>query len=322
MDRRAFVAILACGAVTVWLTTKAQHARQFRRVGVLTGGTASNAAAPLSASLREYGWIEGQNLIIDARGAGGKAALAAALAEELVQLNVEVLVAFGAVASRAAKNATTTTPIVANSGDPVRLGLVSSMSRPGGNITGYSLIAPELAAKRLEILRELLPKAVRIGELVDPGNEYWRLVRKDYEEVFRSLGMQPVFVELPNPGALEQALAELARQRVDALIVRGDPVFFTSRDQIMDFALKHALPTMAESRQLLTAMGFVSYGPDLTAMTSRMAAYVDKILRGAKPGDLPIEQPTKFELVINLKTAKALGITIPQSLRGQAELIE
>jgi putative ABC transport system substrate-binding protein len=319
MDRRTFIGAFARGLLAAPLIANAQQAAQTRRIGVLSGGTASNAVAPLSASLSDYGWVEGRNLIIDARGAGGKAELAAGLAAELVQLKVEVIVTFGAVASVAAKNATTTIPIVTTTGDPVRLGLVSSMSRPGGNITGVTTIAPELAAKRLELIRELLPKATRIGELVDPGNQYWQLVRKDYEEAFRSLGMQPIFVELADPAAVDQAFAALTRQRAEALIVRGDPVFFATRDRIMDLALKHALPTIAEGRSLVTAGGFASYGPNETARFGRTAALVDKILKGAKPGDLPIEQPTKFEFVINLKTAKALGITIPQSLLLRAD---
>jgi len=273
----------------------------------------------LSASLREYGWIEGQNLIIEARGADGRAELAATLAAELVQLKVDLIVTYGSVASVAAKDSTTTIPIVATTGDPVRLGLVSSMSRPGGNITGMSTIAPELAAKRLELLRELLPKVTRIGELVDPGNQYWRLVRKEYEEAFRALGLQPIFVELTNPAALNEAFVELTRQRAEALIVRGDPVFYSLRERITSLALKQALPTMAESRQIVTAGGFVSYGPDVPTMVGRTAALINRILKGAKPGDLPIEQPHKFEFVINLKTAKALGLTIPQSLLARAD---
>ena len=256
---------------------------------------------------------------IESRGAEGSAGRAASLAQELVQLDVEVLVTFGAVAGRAAKDATTTIPIVMSVDDPVRLGWVASLSHPGGNITGYSTIAPELAAKRLEILHELLPKATRIGELVDPSNEYLELVRKEYETVFRSMGMQPVFIEITNPETLDQTLAELTRQRVDALIVRGDPVIFSHRDQIMDFALKHALPTMAEGRQFLSTTGFVSYGPTQVGMFNQMASLVAKILRGAKPGDLPFEQPSKIELVINLKTAKALGIPIPQTIVLRAD---
>jgi putative ABC transport system substrate-binding protein len=197
--------------------------------------------------LREYGWIEGENLHIESRGAEGSAARAASLAQELVKLDVEVLVTFGAVAGRAAKDATTTIPIVMSVGDPVRLGWVASLSHPGGNITGYSTIAPELAVKRLEILHELLPKATRIGELVDPSNVYFQLVRKEYETAFRSMGMQPVFIEIATPETLDQTLAELTQQRVDALIVRGDPIIFSHRDQIMDFALKHALPTMPKA---------------------------------------------------------------------------
>jgi putative ABC transport system substrate-binding protein len=319
INRRTFLGTLACGFIAAPLIANAQQAARTRRIGVLSGGAASNAVAPLSASLRDYGWVEGQNLSIDARGTGGKAELAAGLAAELVQLKVEVIVTFGAVASVAAKNSTTTIPIVTTTGDPVRLGLVSSMSRPGGNITGVSTIAPELAAKRLELIRELLPKATRIGELVDPGNQYWQLVRKDYEEAFRSLGMQPIFVELADPAAVDQAFATLTRQRAEALIVRGDPAFYDMRDRITSLALKHALPTMAETRPLVAAGAFASYGPNVPAQFARTAALVDKILKGAKPGDLPIEQPTKFELVLNLKTAKALGITIPQSLLLRAD---
>jgi putative tryptophan/tyrosine transport system substrate-binding protein len=318
MDRRKFIGTIAGGLLAAPLAAIA-HQAATRRIGVLTGGTASDPVAALSARLRDYGWVEGQNLIIEGRGADGKVELAPALAAELVQLKVDLIVTFGAVAALAAKNATTTVPIVTTTGDPLRLGLVSSMSRPGGNITGVTTIAPALAGKRLELLRELLPKATRIGELVDPANQYWHLVRTDYEQVFRSLRMQPIFVEATNPAELDRAFEDFTRQRAEALIVRGDPVFFSNRDQIIGLALKHALPTMAESRPLVTAGGFASYGPNVAAMFGRAAAFVDKILKGAKPGDLPIEQPTKFELVINLKTAKALGLTIQQSLLLRAD---
>ena len=319
MDRRTFIATLARALLAAPLGAIAQQAGQVRRIGILSGGAASSPVELLSASLREYGWVDGQNLIIEARGSAGKVGLADALAAELVQLKVEVIVTFGAVGAVAAKNATTTIPIVATTGDPVRLGLVASMSRPGSNITGLSTIAPELAAKRLELMREFFPKITRIGELVDPSNQYWQLVRKDYENAFRSLQMQPIFVEAADPAALEQAFAQLARQRAEALIVRGDPVFYANRDHIMGLALKHALPTMAEAKQMVTAGGLASYGPNTPAMFGRTAFLVDKILKGTKPADLPIEQPTKFEFVINLKTAKALGVVIPQKLLLRAD---
>jgi putative ABC transport system substrate-binding protein len=323
MDRRRFIGASVCSLVVAPLIGNAQQPAPIRRIGVLSGGAASAPIELLSEKLRDYGWIEGQNLIIEARGADGRAELAAALAAELVRLKVDVIVTYGSVASVAAKDSTTTIPIVTTTGDPVRLGLVSSMSRPGGNITGVSTIAPELAAKRLELLRELLPKLTRIGELVDPGNQYWRLVRKDYEDAFRALGLQPIFVEVANPTALDEAFVELMRQRAQALIVRGDPVFYLLRERITGLALKNALPTMAEARPLVEAGAFVSYGPNVPAQFGRTAALVDKILKGAKPGDLPIEQPHKFEFVINLKTAKALGLTIPQSVLLRAdELIQ
>lgn len=318
--RRTFIAVLASALVTLCLTACERQPKQTRRIGVLTGGTVPKPPLPLATSLREFGWIEGENLVIESRGAQGNAQRAASLAQELVQLDVEVLVTFGAVAGRAAKDVTKTIPIVMNVGDPVRLGWIASLSHPGGNITGFSTVAPELAAKRLQILRELVPNARRIGELFDPSNEYWHLVRKDYEADFRSMGMQPVFVEMTDdPASLDAALAELIRQRVDALIIRGDPVISSNRHQIMDFALQHALPTMAENRDLLST-GFASYGHSPEAMFNQMASLVDKILRGAQPSDLPFEQPTKLELVINGKTAKALGITIPQTIAMQAEI--
>jgi putative ABC transport system substrate-binding protein len=333
MDRRKFVVALVfvcgCGsnetpnkraAATEVVPGAGQQPKRIRRIGVLTGGTAPKSPLPLATSLREFGWIEGENLAVESRGAQGSASRAASLAQELVQLQVEVLVTFGFVAGRAAKDATTTIPIVMTVGDPVRLGWIANLSHPGGNITGFSTVAPELAAKRLQILRELLPKASRIGELVDPNNEYWQFVRADYEATFRAMDMQPVFIEISNSIALEETLAELIRQRVDALIVRGDPVITSNRRQIMDFALEHGVPTMAENSDDLSASGFASYGHNPSAMFNQIASLVDKILRGAKPANLPFEQPTKLELVINGKTAKALGIIIPQTIAVRAEI--
>jgi len=320
MDRRTFVGAVAFGCLAAPFAARAQKAKEVRRIGMLSGGTISTSyPAPFYAGLRELGWIEGDNLIIERRGAAGKSEAVPALAAELVRINPDVIVTFGAVAGVAAKSATATLPIVAVSGDPVRLGLVSNMSHPGGNITGISTIAPELAAKRLEILRELIPNAMRVGEIVDRANQYWYRVREDYERTFASLKLQPIFVEISSADAIPSAIAEIARRRADALIVRGDPMFGSNREQIARLALQYGLPTIAEERPMPTAGQLLSYGPDGPAFARRVASIVDRILRGAKPGDIPIEQPTKFELVINLKTAKALGLTVPQKLLLRAD---
>jgi putative ABC transport system substrate-binding protein len=234
-------------------------------------------------------------------------------------MNLDVILSFGAVAGVALRNATTTIPIVATTGDPVRLGLVSNLSHPGGNITGLSLISPELAAKRLELIRELLPKATLVGELVDPANTYWQRVRPEYEQAFRTLRLQPLFVEVAHPDAIEKAIAQIAGRRADALIVRGDPMFESKRELIGRLTVQHSLPAIAESRPVAEAGVLLSYGPNVAANDRILANYVDRILRGAKPGDLPIAQPTKFDFVINMKTAKAIRLTIPQPLLLRAD---
>ena len=322
MDRRTFIDVLASSLFSAPLIALAQPTGRVRRLGMLSAGTLARPNwAPFFESLRELGWIEDQNLVVEMRSAGGKADLVPGLATELVELKVDVIVATGAIASLAAKNATTTIPIVSQSGDPQRIGLVASISRPGGNITGVSTVAPELAAKRLELLRELRPTAMLVGELVDPANPYLKLIRKDDEQAYGALGMRPIFVDVANATELERSIAEVAGMRADALIVRADPIFAANREQIASLALKHALPTMAEGRQFVSAGCLASYAPNYSGQGRGMAVLVDKILKGAKPGDLPIEQPTKFELAFNLKTAKALALTIPQSLLLRADEI-
>jgi len=314
---------LAAGAfASVRGVAKAQHTAA-RRIGILTAGVVPRTPpAAFRDELRERGWVEGQNLVIERRGGDGHSDRVPALAAELVQMNLDVIVSFGAVAGVAIKNATKTIPIVATTGDPVRLGLVSNLSRPEGNITGLSLIAPELAAKRLELTHEFLPKAALIGELVDPANTYWQRVRSDYEQVFRTMGIRPLFVEVANSGEIEKAIAQIAGERADALVVRGDPMFTSNREQIGRLAMQYALPTIAEDQRFVEAGVLMSYGPNLPAVDRIIANYIDRILRGAKTGDLPIAQPTKFDFVINGKTANALGLTIPQSLlRRGAEVI-
>ena len=264
MDRRAFIRALTASAfATASRAATAQQAGGVRHVGVLTAGVLPRIIpAAFVDELRERGWVEGQNLVFDRRGGDGRSERVPALAAELVQMKVDVIVSFGAVAGVALRDATTTIPIVAMTGDPVRLGLVSNLSHPGGNITGLSLIAPELAAKRLELIRELLPKATLIGELVDPANTYWQRVRPDYEQAFRAMRMQPLFVEVANPGDIAKAMAQIAGRRADALIVRGDPMFYANREQIGRLAVQYALTTMAEERPITEAGMLMSYGPE------------------------------------------------------------
>ena len=206
-----------------------------------------------------------------------------------------------------------------SAGDPVRAGLVASLARPGGNITGFSIVGPEIDAKRLALLRELLPGLQRVGVLENSTNPYCRAVRKEFEQACRSLGLQPIIIEVAAAGELENAIAELARRRAQALFVQRDGLFFENRVPLMSAALRYALPTLAADKEMLEAGALVSYAPNDAEQNQRYAAFVDRILRGAKPADLPIEQPTKFELVINLKAAKALGITVPQSLLLRAD---
>ena len=320
MDRRTFFGAATLACLGAPFAVQAQKAKEVRRIGMLSAGSISSSEShPFSAGLRELGWIEGENLIIERRAAAGKSEAVPALAAELVRLQPDLIWTEGAVAGIAAKNATTTIPIVAISGDPVRLGLVSSMSRPGGNITGVSTIAPELAAKRLEILRELIPNATRVGEIVDRANQYWYRVKEDYELAFASLKLQPIFVEITSADAIPGAIAGIANRRTDALIVRGDPMFNSNRFEIARLALQYALPTIAEGRGGPEAGLLLSYGPNGPAFGRSVASIVDRVLRGAKPGDIAIEQPTKFELVINMKTARALSLTIPQSLLLRAD---
>jgi len=322
MDRRTFFGAATLACLGAPFAVQAQKAKAVRRIGMLSAGSISSSEShPFSAGLRELGWIEGENLIIERRGAAGKSEAMPALAAELVRINPDVITAHGAVAGVAAKNATRTIPIVAVNGDPVRLGLVSSMSHPGGNITGISLIAPQLAAKRLEILRELISSATRVGEIVDRANEYWYRVKEDYVQAFQSLGLQPIFEEITNSDAIPSAIAKIESQKAEALIVRGDPMFYSNREQIARLALRYGLPTIAEGRDMPTAGLLLSYGPEDSAVARRGASIVNQILRGAKPGDIPIEQPTKFELVINASTAKNLGLTIPPSILARAERI-
>jgi putative ABC transport system substrate-binding protein len=322
MDRRTFIGAVAAGIITAPLAASAQTATTVRRIGVLSSGARPTPALlqQIYAPLSELGWTEGKNLLIERRDANGRAELLRPFAEELVRLKVEIIVTSGTDATLAAKNATTSIPIVMSSvGDPVRTGIVASLARPGGNITGYSIVGPDVDAKSLSLLRELLPGLQRIGVLENATNPYWRAVRKEFEQVCRSLGLQPIIIEVATADELENAIAELARRRAQALFVQGDNLFFAHQVPIMSAALRYALPSLAADKVMLEAGALVSFTHNQAELYQRYAGFVDRILRGAKPADLPIEQPTRFELGINLKTAKALGITIPQAVLLRAD---
>jgi len=322
MDRRTFIGAAAAAMIAAPLAASAQTATIIRRIGVLSPGAPETQVElqQQSTPLRALGWVEGQNLVVERRYANGKTELLRPLAEELVRLKVEIIVAVGTAATLAAKNATTTIPIVmSTAGEPVRIGLVTSLAGPGGNITGLSNVTPELDTKRLELLRELLPGVQRVGVLENSTNPYFRAVRQEFEQACRSLGLQPIIIEVAAAGDLENALAEMARRRAQALFVRGDSLFIDNRVPLMSAALRYSLPTLALGKEMLRAGALVSYGSTDAELYLRYAAFVDRILRGARPADLPLEQPTKFELVINLKAAKALGITVPQTLLLRAD---
>jgi putative ABC transport system substrate-binding protein len=274
--------------------------------------------------LRELGYVEGSNLVIEYRDAEGKPERFPVLAAELVALKVDVIVATGGtLGALAAKQATTTLPIVFTAvGNPVADGLITSLARPGGNVTGLSLVTTELAGKWLELLKQTVPRVSRVALLLKP-DAVPEQSKKDFltaaSVAARALGIHIQVVEARGPEDFDRAFSDMAKSRAAALAVLATAVFATSPRRLADLARKNRLPTVFSLREFVTAGGLMSYGPSLSDLFRRTATYVDKIVKGAKPADLPVEQPTKFELVINLKTAKALGLTIPQSVLGRAD---
>jgi putative tryptophan/tyrosine transport system substrate-binding protein len=271
--------------------------------------------------MRALGYVEGQHLVLEYRGAAGQYERFPALAAELVRLPVDVLLVPNTPAALAAKHATTTIPIVmVGISDPVGSGLVASLARPGGNITGLSVMRPELVGKHLEILREVLPTISRVAVLWNPANPVAALNVRATEVAAQALGVQLYLQEARGPDAFDRAFAAMTRAHAGALLVLGDPVFVQHRRRLAELAATSRLPTMyqIQCRAFVEAGGLLCYGPSLLDQWRRAATYVDKILKGAKPADLPVEQPTKFELIINLKTAEALGLTIPPTVLFQA----
>ena len=325
LDRRAFIAIAGVGVLTTPLTVGAQPAGKVYRVALLVhGGPAvSGLVQVFRNSLLDFGYVEGRNLQLEVRLVERHEALPDAAAE-LVRLGVDVITAGTTLPGLAAKRATSTIPIVLiASADPVHAGLVASLARPGGNVTGNAALTPELSGKQLELLREAMPRLSRVSVLWNSANPANTPVMRETVIVTTRLGMKLDLVDLRAPDQIEDALAAVVRHRADALLIMPESAFFAHAARINEVAIKHRFPTIALIREFTQRGSLMSYGPSIPDLVKRSAAFVDKILKGASPVDLPIEQPTKFELVINLKTAKTLGLTIPEPLLVRAdELIQ
>ena len=323
MDRRTFVCTAAGVLLAKASPANAQPAKKVPRIGVLYGSTPTAVSESVEAfkqGLRELGYVEGQNIVVERRYGEARPERTAEVAAELVRLKVDVIVTSTDVAIAAVKQQTRTIPIVmAGSTDPVGTGFVASLARPGGNVTGLSNISPELNAKRLELLTEAVPGLSRVAIMWNPDVRGAVLDYKETDRASRSLRLQLRSVEVSVADDFERAFSELTTGRAEALMVVTSSLSFAIRDQLASLALKHRLPSMYGAREYAYAGGLMAYGQSNAERWRRAATYVDKILKGAKPGDLPVEQPTKFELVINLKTAKALGLTLPPSLLRRAD---
>ena len=315
--------VLAVGLTLAPLAGEAQEPGKIYRIGMLETTSMALNAANLDAfrqGLRELGYVEGRNFMIEYRSADGRRERFPELATELVRLKVDVILTRGTPAVMAAKNATGTIPVVmAASGDPLLSGVVAGLARPGGNVTGLSAIVVEVTGKRLQLLREVVPGVSRIAVLFDMGNPNNALQWKETEIAAPSLGVQPQLLDVRKPGDFGGAFDAAIRQRAGAMVVGIDALTQANHRSIIDLAAKHRLPAIYASREFVDAGGLVAYGVSYSHLYHRAASFVDKILKGAKPADLPVEQPTKFELVVNLKTAKALGLTIPPTVLLQAD---
>jgi putative tryptophan/tyrosine transport system substrate-binding protein len=322
---RAIVAVLTVATVAlislaVPSAAEMQHSAKTYRIGVLA---TSAVPGQLRESLREVGYVEGRNLILEARETQGRADRVDDLARELAHLKVDVIVATNPAALFGAKRATTTIPIVmVNTPDPVQLGLVATLARPGGNITGTTSLSVDLSIKQLELLKEAVPRASRIAVVWNPDNPWHPITVKGLQEGGRSLGVQLQLLAVRGPNEFGNAFQAMTRERARGVLILADPITYFHRKQLADLAVKHRLPLMGSLREYAEAGSLMSYWADGAELFRRVASYVDRILNGAPPNDLPIEQPTRYELVVNLKTAKALALTIPPSLLLRATVIE
>ena len=325
MRRRDFLAGVGCAATAWVFAARAQQAEKIYRIGILEPIPAAQNVANLDAlrnGLRDLGYVEGQNLVIDYRSADGRAELFPELVSELIGLKVDLIVTRGTPAARAAKNATETIPVImATMGDPSAI--VTTFAHPGGNITGVTTFTTELSAKRVEILKELVPSLSRVALLHNMGNP---AVPPEWEETKRAaqlLGLQTELLDVRSQGDLDRAFELAVRQHVEGLVIGADGLIQLHQQLIIDSVARNRLPAIYPAREFVVTGGLISYGVNYPALYFRFASFIDKILKGAKPSELPVEQPSKFEMIINLKTAQTLGLTVPESLIALAdEVIE
>jgi putative ABC transport system substrate-binding protein len=321
-NRREFLVALGAGALALGAPPHAFSQQQGKvwRIGFLAVRQEPNLQAAFAQGMSDLGYIEGKNLLIESRSADGKTERLLGLADDLLRLNVDVIVTAGTVATSAALKATNTTPIVmGGSADPVGNGFVKSLAHPGGNITGLSTLRTDTSPKLLEMLRSVAPNLSRVAVLLNPTNTSQSILLKGVQAAAQNMSLTILPVEVRSAPDIERAFSAISQGNAGAVIVVRDGVFLQQRHQIAELAAKNRLSTISDNREYVDAGALMSYGPNLADQFRRAAGYVDKILKGMKPGDLPVEQPTKLEVVINLKTAKALGFTVPQSLLLRAD---
>jgi putative ABC transport system substrate-binding protein len=312
------VALTVCGA-----SAEAQQPTKVPRIGILSGGLLNvPRREAFRQGIRDLGYVEGKNIVIEWRSAEGKLDHLPALAAELVRLKVDVIVTTTPLATRAAKETTVAIPFVmANEGDPVGTGVVASLARPGGNITGLATLAPELSGKRLELLKEIVPKLSRVAVLGDPNNPGYAQVLREVELAAGAFKVQVQYLDVLDVKEIETAFRAATKGRAEAVLVLAGPVVNSQRKQIVELAVKNRLPAIYAQTEYTEAGGLMYYGTNIADLFRRAATYVDKILKGAKPADLPVEQPKKFELIINLKAAKQIGLTIPPNVLARADKV-
>ena len=325
MNWRILNWLLATFFLTTVSLAEAQQTAKIPRIGFLFGVSPSVVSARVEAlrqGLRELGYVEGKNIVIESRSAEGKLDRLPAVAAELVRLKVNLIVSFGPPATRAAKQATATIPIVMGfDDDPVGSGFVASLARPGGNITGLSTLAPEISGKQLELLKEIVPKLSRVGFLADVTRPGTAQTLREINLAADAARVQLQYLEVRGPKDIEPAFRAAGKERADAILVLSSPILSSQRSQVVDLAAKSRLPAIYPQSDFMDAGGLMFYGPSITDLFRRAATYVDKILKGRMPTDLPVEQPMKFEFIVNLKAAKEIGLTIPPNVLVRADKV-